>query len=102
VLALFDKNQGGWLDNLVRSVREGYERSDPDMGEHENAHAWDEFDALWERYSSAERLELSSQEVNHPAIATTEPCTECGGKIHPGQLYVPATARMGPRHFGCR
>ncbi len=46
LLAYFDTRDGTPMADLVRSAREGYERSGPDMGEDG---AWDEFDALWAR-----------------------------------------------------
>lgn len=44
LLALFDTRDGSYMADLVRSAREGWERSHPDMGEDS---AWDEFDHLW-------------------------------------------------------
>lgn len=58
LLAMFDFREDNELSHLVRAAREGYERSDPDMGADENAEAWDEFDARWGRYDSAGRNEL--------------------------------------------
>jgi hypothetical protein len=59
LLALFDRRDGSQLADLVQSVREGFERSHPDMGESENRHAWDEFDRLWDSYDQHERLALT-------------------------------------------
>lgn len=56
LLALFDTRDGTQLADLVRSAREGWERSGPSMQEDG---AWEEFDARWGRFTSEERLELA-------------------------------------------
>jgi hypothetical protein len=58
-LALIDRRDGTWFAGLVRAAREGYERAG--MGED---HAWAEFDALWHRKSSAERLRLTASALS--------------------------------------
>ena len=50
LLALFDRRDGTYIADLVRSAREGFERSAPDMAEDD---AWGEFDRLWARRDSA-------------------------------------------------
>lgn len=44
LLALFDNRDGTPMAHLVRSAREGWERSHPDMAEDT---AWEEFDTRW-------------------------------------------------------
>jgi hypothetical protein len=56
LLALFDTRDGGYIADLVRAAREGYERED--MGEDD---AWDDFDTLWHEYGPAERLRLAGR-----------------------------------------
>jgi hypothetical protein len=56
LLALFDTRDQSPLANLVRSAREGYERSRSAMAEDD---AWAEFDHLWESRTSSERLALT-------------------------------------------
>jgi hypothetical protein len=46
LLAFFDTRDGSPMAELVRSAREGWERSGPDMRE---VGAWAEFDVLWAR-----------------------------------------------------
>ena len=47
---VFDRRDGTYIADLVRSAREGFERSAPDMAEDD---AWGEFDRLWARRDSA-------------------------------------------------
>ena len=49
-LAFFDSRDGTFEAAVARAAREGYERSDPEMGE---ATAWDEFDRLLDRHRAA-------------------------------------------------
>lgn len=51
-LAMFDSREDTPLAELVRSAREGYERSHPDMAE---ADAWAEFDARMDHGGAAEQ-----------------------------------------------
>jgi hypothetical protein len=58
LLALFDRRDGTPLADIIRAAREGWEREDTEDD------AWAEFDARWDRYTSAERLEMArSREV---------------------------------------
>jgi hypothetical protein len=50
LLAYFDTRDGSPMAELVRSAREGWERSHPDMDEDD---AWAEFDRLWSRRKEA-------------------------------------------------
>jgi hypothetical protein len=54
LLAFFDLRDGSALSHLVRSAREGFERSHPDMGANENRHAWEEFDSRWNSFDHQE------------------------------------------------
>jgi hypothetical protein len=58
LLTLFDSRNGTTIADLVRSAREGYERSHPDMNE---SAPWYEFDSIWETLSSQERLDYAKR-----------------------------------------
>lgn len=59
LLALFDVRDGSPLADLVRSAREGWERSDPEMGSEDNGTAWDEFDDLWNLWTPNNRTAMA-------------------------------------------
>jgi hypothetical protein len=67
LLALFDTRDGGYIADLVRAAREGYERED--MGEDD---AWDEFDTLWHEYSPTERLQLAGRSFGVHSMPSKE------------------------------